>query len=326
MSAKTWVPLAVAVVLGLMAALVARKSLMRSRAAAAPPKNCSVVVAKATIAPGERLSTDQLTLGTIASPTAPPVMFARPSDLDGRVTIVPLVAGQPVLRSFLAPTGSGSGLQALVPSGLRAITLDVSESSGVAGLLIPGCHVDVVATATNQENSDKTVSRTIVQNVPVVAVGQRLAGVRPEGEKDTALSHTVTLLVLPRDAEALDLALTAARLRLVLRGSGDTAETDDDGVLLAELRGNAPGVGFNVSSIFGPPQPVTPTPPVIAPPPATQPAVAAKPDPDEKFERVVTLILGKEERRITFRDDQAKAQSEGDSTEVTDSEATKVPQ
>jgi len=326
MNPKTWVPLAVAIVLGLMAAMVARKSLMRSRAATAPPKNCSVVVAKAPLAPGERLITDDLTLGTIAAPAAPPDMFTRPSELEGRVTIVPLVAGQPVLQSFLAPSGSGSGLQALVPSGMRAITLDVSESSGVAGLLIPGCHVDVVTTAVSQENSDKTVSRTIVQNAPVVAVGQRLVGAKPDGEKDTALSRTVTLLVVPRDAEALELAVAAARLRLVLRGSGDTAETDDDGVLLAELRGKAPG-GFsiNIPSVFGAPQPVTPLPPVT-PPPASQPALAGKADQDDTSKRTVTLILGKEERRITFRDDDAKPQTDDGSTEVSDNEATKTPQ
>ena len=328
MNAKTWIPLAVAVVLGLMAALVARKSLLRSHSAQQGPKIVTVVVAKASIPPGHELVADDLGLAQIAAQAAPAGTFSNPVAMVGRVTVAPMVEGQPVLPSFLAPRGSGSGLQALVPPGMRAITLDVNEASGVAGLLIPGCHVDVVTTAISQDNPDKSISRTIVQNAQVVAVGQRLSGAKPEGERDTALSRTVTLLASPRDAEALDLAMTAARLRLVLRGSGDRDDLDDEGVMLAELRGGASSFAssINLPSVFGPPQPVTPPVPVTPPTqPATQPAVASKSDEDQHPRRVVTVILGNDERRITFREDD-KPGAVTDGAEVTDSEGSKVPQ
>jgi len=320
MSTKTWAPLVIAIVLGLLAAVVARSSLMRSRAAAEPAKTTSIVVAKAAIPPGHQIAADELTLMAVASKTPPPDTFTSVSDLLDRVTNSPLVVGQPVLGSLLAPKGTPSGLQALVPAGMRAITVDVSESSGLGGLLIPGCHVDVVSTEISQDNADKTISRMIAQNVTVIAVGQRLNGPKQDGERDTPLSRTVTLLVTPHDAEALDLGATAARMRLVLRGNGDTSEADDDGVMMAELRGTSgiPSTALS-SQVFGstaPTQPITPpTPP--QPVATTQPAAA----PDEPPRRVVTVILGNEERKISFKEDK---QATGDkASQVTDDDATK---
>ena len=313
MNPKTWVPLGVAIVLGLVAAVVARHSILRTRAAVEPPKVCSVVIAKVAIPPGQELTADQVGLAPIAAKTPPPDTFTNPSEVVGRVSTVPMVAGQSVLRPFLAPKGAPGGLQALVPPGMRAITVDLNESSGLAGLLSPGCHVDVVSTEISQENADKSVSRIIVQNVPVIAIGQRLSGPRPEGEKETALSRTATLLVSPHDAEALDLGATSARIRLILRGTGDMEETDDEGVMLAELRGSANGVGApSVAQVFAPPPP----PPVPATQPATQPAVAEEPP-----RRVVTVILGNEERRVTFRE--PKPEQNPGPTEITDDEQNK---
>jgi pilus assembly protein CpaB len=296
MNSKTIIPIAVALVLGLAAALVAQRFL-RARAEAAKPNMVSVVVAKVPVAPGQSLSAENLEKASILGKEPPLLSFTNPADLVGRVTAVPILSGQAILQTLLAPKGTIPGLQALVSPGLRAVTVDVSESGGMAGLLLPGSRVDVVATNLGRDNHEKTITRTIVQNLPVVAVGQRLTSSRGESEKDGA-AKTVTLLASPHDAETLDLAMATSRVRLVLRASNDTEETIDDGVMLAELRGE---------DGYQPPAPVT-TPAVasqpVAPPATTQPDVFAvkAPEPPPAPPRMITVILGAEERHVTFTD------------------------
>jgi pilus assembly protein CpaB len=147
-----------------------------------------------------------------------------------------LVKGQPVIESLLAPIGSGSGLQALVPEGMRAITVEINEFSGVGGLLQPGCHVDVIATIIDSEDNDK-LARTIVENVRVISVGQRMSS-KDEAEEGDRMSKSVTLIASPQDAEAIELAAATGRPRLVLRGGNDHGSAATDGVTLAELRGS----------------------------------------------------------------------------------------
>src|SRR4051812_42510317 len=111
---------------------------------------------------------------------------------------------------------------------MRAMTLQVDEFSGVAGMLVPGCHVDVIAAI--QGANGEPVARTIVQNVKVQAVGQKLTVAPPaanEQKKENANepaaepTRSVTLLVTPEQAEGLELACSTGRPRLVLRSGRD---------------------------------------------------------------------------------------------------------
>src|SRR5205823_3868564 len=104
-------------------------------------------------------------------------------------------------------------------------TVDVSETSGLAGMISPGSRVDIVATITD-DLSHETRTLTILQNAPVTAVGTRLAG-HPAEDHDLlgrgqTMTKTVTLLVSPEQAEALDLAYTRSKPRLVLRNQAES--------------------------------------------------------------------------------------------------------
>src|SRR5207253_2663044 len=110
-------------------------------------RTAKVVVAKSDIQPGKELSGADLTTAEMEADRVPAGAFRDPSALSGRVCESLMVKNQPVLEQMLAPIGSGSGLQALVPAGMRAITMEVNEFSGVAGLIAPGCRVAGVATA-----------------------------------------------------------------------------------------------------------------------------------------------------------------------------------
>jgi pilus assembly protein CpaB len=307
MNWKTWMPLALAIVLGLIAAKVARDALARSREGQrGQVKTVRLVVAKAPVSPGQELTADVLALGPISAEAAPSGSFPDPSAVVGRVTAAPLLAGQPVMETLLAPRGATAGLQALVPRGMRAITLEVNETTGVAGMITPGCRVDVVCTLTGANTND-TVSTTVVQDVLVQAVGQRTMPGRAADDKDASPVKSVTLIATPRDAEAINLATSTGRTRLLLRGSNDRAVADTFGVTYLDLRGEDPA-GPSLPPVVPTPVPPVevvkvPTPPVT--PPATQPVATTQPAADPfaepvKNRRTVTLIKGGTRTEVVF--------------------------
>jgi pilus assembly protein CpaB len=305
MNTKTWIPLACAIGLGLVAAFVAQRS-MHNKAAASTQTTIQIAVAKADIPPGTALTAEDIITSPIPGKTAPPQTFTNPSELVGRVTATPMLPGQPFQTTLLAAQGVPAGLAALVPAGMRAVTIDVSESGAMAGLLIPGSRVDVVATNVNRDHPEKTATHTFVQNVAVLAVGQKLGAPKADGDKDIPIFRTVTLLTTLRESEALDLALTMTRVRLVLRATGDQTELTDDGINAAEV--------CHLDTESKDAQPTGVIPQVLAPSAiaaaTTQPATgveklsifssATTPAPIPT--RIVTLILGSEERQLTFQD------------------------
>jgi pilus assembly protein CpaB len=303
MNWKNWIPLVLAIVLGLVAALVAKSSMSRSVAMSpAQPRAVKVVVARGPIAPGQELTAEQLTLGPIAADAPPPGAFTDVASVVGRVANTPMFNGQPVLEDLVAPRGAGTGIQALVPKGMRAITVDVNETTGLAGMLLPGCRVDVVSTL-NGASKDDTVAATIVQDVLVQAVGQRLTaatpptGAGPAHERDAQPVRTVTLMVTPREAEAIELASSMGRIRLVLRGTNDRATAEIVGVTFVELRGNEKErVRMPVVAVT---TPVT----IPAMRPADPRGVPAGADPfaqDPRTKRTVTLIRGTTKTEVVF--------------------------
>jgi pilus assembly protein CpaB len=244
MKVKTWVPLVVAVVLGLIAAKLTRDVMAKRHGQAAPVQLSAVVTAAADIQPGQPLSAAVLTTGQMTSGSVPVGAFESPDALADRVAITRLVKGQPVLESMLAPVGDAAGVQALIPPGMRAITVEVTEFSGLRGLLAPGCRVDVISVVPVGDGTQNSIARTIVQNVEVRAVGLQItsnAGGAAPGADAAAQPSSVTLLVTPAQAEAVQLASSGGRPWLVLRNARDAAPFDTAGTSLADLRGEAAG-------------------------------------------------------------------------------------
>jgi pilus assembly protein CpaB len=244
MNWKAWTPALAAVLMGGAAAKLAHDSMARSRnAPSSTAKLVQAVAVKAAIDPGQELTLDELTFSPIDSKTPPPNAFTDPHDLVGRVSAIPMVPGQLVLSEFLAPKGASSGLQGLVPAGERAVTIDVTDTSSFSGMLAPGCRVDVVGMITDSD-ANKTMIRTIVQNVLVQAVGQRLAPARHEIDDkdhkpaaDSLTYRSVTLIASPKDAVTIQLAALQGRVTLLLRGTGDTSDGEAS-TTLADLRGD----------------------------------------------------------------------------------------
>lgn len=238
-------PLVLSVALGLVAAKLARDVLVSGGRSgpAAEGASAPVVVAKADLDPGHGLTEADLEIKKFPESGVPRSAFTTIEELVGRVLVTPVVQGQAIVAPVLAPPGSGSGPQALVPNGMRAITLDVTESSGVAGLLVPGCRVDVVCTLQDVV-TQQMVTRTLVENARVLAVGQSLPNTNTKEPKSgetagrEAMSKTVTLVVAPRDVASIELASMAGRTRLVLRGSQDQTVVGMDEMTVGDVLGH----------------------------------------------------------------------------------------
>lgn len=298
MNWKTWVPLALAIVLGLVAMKVARDVMsQRNGGSAQAAKMTDVVVLKNDLMAGTALKAEDVMIGKMTGEVSSESIFRNLSDVEGRVISVPMFKGQPVVENLLKPKGTGEGLQALVPEGMRAITVEINEFSGLAGFLLPGCRVDVVATISGESSNDNMVSRTIVQNVLVSALGQRHQN-DPSADKSEQIK-SVTLIVQPKEAEAIELAAATGRPRLVLRSSGDTDQKPSDGITVAELRGKAKKAN---SDPFLPVEflkPVAPPAPVSISTPATQPTAQTE-DWEPTIRRSVRVIRGGVESDVTM--------------------------
>ena len=166
---------------------------------------------------------------------APPEALSKPADAIGRGVVATIYAGEPILGSRLAAQGAGAGLAATIPNGKRAVALKVNEVIGLAGFVLPGMHVDVIASGAEQAGSGSAggmVSRTVLQNIEVISAGQKLE--RSTDGKPIEV-QVVNLIVTPDQAEILSLVSTEAKVQLVLRNPLDREEQKTQGVLLHEV-------------------------------------------------------------------------------------------
>ena len=106
-----------------------------------------VVVAASNLQLGAQLKAEDLKVIAFPQGQAPEGTFAQPSEIIGRGLIVPIVKNEPVLKAKLASKEAGSGLPPVIPEGMRAVSVRVDEVVGVAGYVLPGNRVDVLATA-----------------------------------------------------------------------------------------------------------------------------------------------------------------------------------
>jgi pilus assembly protein CpaB len=129
----------------------------------------------------------------------------------------------------------------MVPAFMRAVTVALDPIIGVGGFLKPGDHVDVVATF---EVNDGTVTKTVLQNVELLATGSEVTAeeINPKTGRMTGskAQPNATLAVLPTDAEKLILAESKGKLRLTLRRPDDVSFTRMKGVTGRDVIGVVP--------------------------------------------------------------------------------------
>jgi Flp pilus assembly protein CpaB len=192
-----------------------------SRAVAAKPIVTTSVVAAATdIKVGTVITAQNLTTVEVKG-TAPKGAILKPSDAIGRGVLENMYQGEPVIDSRLAPVGSGGGLAAIIPQGMRACAVKVDQVVGVAGFVTPGMRVDVLVSGVppgQQDVSEGQITRTVLQNVQVISAG---TDIQKDAEGKPQQVQVVNLLVTPEDAQILSLA-SNLKIQLVLRNPLDT--------------------------------------------------------------------------------------------------------
>jgi pilus assembly protein CpaB len=150
----------------------------------------------------------------------------RPADLVGTVVRNEITAGQPFTQGSLIKPGERGFLAAALGPGMRAVTVAVSATSGVAGFVFPGDRVDIVLTqevAGGGEGVPLKVSETVMRNVRVLATDQRMDAKGEDGKAVVQRFTMVTLEATPKLAEKIAVAQRIGDLSLSLRSIADNS-------------------------------------------------------------------------------------------------------
>jgi pilus assembly protein CpaB len=168
--------------------------------------------------------------------------FSDPAGVVGRVLGVSVVQGQPLTPSCFPSQSSGANLAATLPKGKRAVSMSFSEHTGMESLLYPGYVVDVLVAfkkALPNSGMNEAISKTLLTGVQVLAIDDRTvkdtSSVLKEETVRTNKHRIVTLLVEPRQAEALQLAFEHGTVSLVMRNPTDVSNDPGKSVLLSAL-------------------------------------------------------------------------------------------
>lgn len=247
----------VALVLGALVSFAVYKNLQSSRGGSQAPGE-EVLVAADDLQVGTKIEEKDIRFVRFPSADLPAGVFHIKTKVIGRGVVAPISRGEFVLTYKLAAENAGAGLPSLIPPGMRAVSVRVNDTTSVSGFVLPGTRVDVLLTGSPQGSAEPQTT-TVLENVAVIATGQRL---ERNSAGDPQTTPVITLLVSPDDAQKLTLASNQGHIQLALRNPLDTRQQD-----LAAARS---------SSLYktGPAPVATPAPPrprraavAVAPPP-----------------------------------------------------------
>jgi pilus assembly protein CpaB len=155
------------------------------------------------------------------------------TQLAGSIARTPLMQGEPIREQKLVKAEGSGFMAAILPTGMRAISTEISAETGAGGFILPNDRVDVILTrkeknsgqnAANGSNApDLVSSEVILSNIRVLAIDQ--APKEKEGQ-NTVIGKTVTLELKPEQAETLTRARQSGSLALALRSIVDANATE----------------------------------------------------------------------------------------------------
>jgi pilus assembly protein CpaB len=248
--------------------------------AVAPERRAQILVAARDLEIGTIVAPSDLKMADWVG-TAPKGSGIRKADAVNRGVMSTIYANEPVTESRLALPGSGGGLAATIPNGMRACAVKVNDVVGVAGFVTPGMRVDVLITGIppGAVTENGPAVKTLLQNIQVLSAGVNF---EKDREDKPQQAQVVNLLVTPGQAEILSLAGNETRIQLILRNPLDTGVTAPPGTVMSELFGQPKGWS-----------PVRPPPPAGKPAvPASAPAPPVEPPPAGPSLRTVEVLNG----------------------------------
>lgn len=201
--------LTMSVVLGLGAAMVAQ-DWVAQQSEGEEDTSATVIAASMAMPFGTRVEERHLKTIKMPEDAVPPGSFSTVEELIDKVTTQPIVAGEILMQARFVEQGDGSTLAAMVEKNMRAVTVRVDDVIGVAGFLLPGNRVDVVAA---RKENRRAVTDTILRNIEVLAVDQTASS----NDAEPVIVRAVTLQVTPDQAEELVKGREEGSIQLTLR-------------------------------------------------------------------------------------------------------------
>jgi pilus assembly protein CpaB len=233
MKAARLVVLTVAIAAGGVAAMLAGRTEKPPQVKVAPVQQIAtidVLVAKGDIAMGQAVSPGDVRWQEWPA-NAATGNFIRRSDrpnaieaLSGSIARAPFVGGEPIRETKLVNAKGSGFMAAILPTGMRAISTQISPETGAGGFILPNDHVDVILTRRENDKAaggETHSSQTVLTNVRVLAIDQNVQ--EKDGQK-VVVGKTATLELTPRQAETLALSQHLGTLSLALRSIADARQ------------------------------------------------------------------------------------------------------
>ena len=183
------------------------------------PAGTAVVVATMEIPFGTAIEARHVKVITVPQGTPLGNHFTSLAEIEGLVATQKALPDEVLLKERFTKSGAGSTLAALIRPDMRAMTVRVDDVVGVAGFLLPGNRVDVVA-ARKIQGSDRAITETILFDINVLAVDQTSS----QDKNEPVVVRAVTLEMTPQQAEVLVRAREEGRIQLTLRNPSDDAQ------------------------------------------------------------------------------------------------------
>src|ERR1700676_50556 len=205
-----------------------------------------VLVAKSDIGLGQTVAQADMQWQTWPAATAGNTFTRRnerpdpTNQIEGSIARAPFIAGEPIRELKLVKANGSGFMAAILPTGMRAVSTEISPETGAGGFILPNDRVDVILSRREKNpdptnSSDIVVSEIILTNIRVLAIDQ--APKEKDGQSSVA-RKTGTLELRPDQAETLARARQSGTLSLALRriadlnmvenGSGDQAPKRGD--------------------------------------------------------------------------------------------------
>jgi pilus assembly protein CpaB len=237
-------------ILGLIAAacaalLMGTLKISTSASVGRQTKHVEVAMAKTSLNAGTRITQSDIDTETVARDELPQGKLVGPLQIIGRVLAMPVVEGQVLTDSLFIPDGTPAQLASQIPEGMRAFTVTVSSRAMPDRILLyPGCVVDVLVEYKLPGRSQgDALSQTMLRGIRVLAIsGDTVISNTDEEEGNKSDSKNrrtsrgggtrVSLLVEPKQAEALQLAVENGTITMSLRNPSDKHEFVEEGSVL----------------------------------------------------------------------------------------------
>jgi len=216
-----------------------------------------ILVAKSDIGLGQTVTPNDMQWQTWPAATASNTFIRRnerpdaTTQIAGSIARAPFIAGEPIREAKLVKADGSGFMAAILPTGMRAVSTEISAETGAGGFILPNDRVDVLLTRREKNPNpaagaaDVVVSEIILANIRVLAIDQ--APKEKDGQ-NSVVGRTVTLELKPVQTATLAAARQAGTLSLALRSIADLNQVDIGSEDRARQRGSINVVRYGVSS------------------------------------------------------------------------------